>query len=202
MDVITHYDLLIEENNDPFQDPPELKEFMNKWDGQVFIDALQLEKNKEVLEIGLGTGRIAVNVAPYCKRLTGIDISSKTIQRAKENLKDHSNIIFINGDFLSYEFKKNFDVIYSSLTMMHFENKRQVVLKIDSLLKPKGIFCLSIDKNQSEYIDMGNRKIKIYPDNPNDILDIINFTKMSVKNVFETENAYIIVSTKSQDLRN
>lgn len=202
MDVITHYDLLIEENNDPFQDPPELKEFMNKWDGQVFIDALQLEKNKEVLEIGLGTGRIAVNVAPYCKRLTGIDISSKTIQRAKENLKDHSNIIFINGDFLSYEFKKNFDVIYSSLTMMHFENKRQVVLKIDSLLKSKGIFCLSIDKNQSEYIDMGNRKIKIYPDNPNDILDIINFTKMSVKNVFETENAYIIVSTKSQDLRN
>lgn len=200
MDVITHYDLLIEENNDPFQDPPELKEFMNKWDGQVFIDALQLEKNKEVLEIGLGTGRIAVNVAPYCKRLTGIDISSKTIQRAKENLKDHSNIIFINGDFLSYEFKKNFDVIYSSLTMMHFENKRQVILKIDSLLKPKGIFCLSIDKNQSEYIDMGNRKIKIYPDNPNDILDIINFTKMSVKNVFETENGYIIVSTKSQDL--
>ena len=84
MDVITHYDLLIEENNDPFQDPPELKEFMNKWDGQVFIDALQLEKNKEVLEIGLGTGRIAVKVAPYCKRLTGIDVSPKTIQRAKE----------------------------------------------------------------------------------------------------------------------
>lgn len=200
MDVITHYDLLIEENNDPFQDPPELKEFMNKWDGQVFIDTLQLEKNKEVLEIGLGTGRIAVKVAPYCKRLTGIDISSKTIQRAKENLKDHLNIVFINGDFLSYEFKKNFDVIYSSLTMMHFENKRQVIFKIDSLLKPKGIFCLAIDKNQSEYIDMGNRKIKIYPDNPNDILDIINLTKMSVKNVFETENGYIIVSTKSQDL--
>ena len=45
---------------------------------------------------------------------------------------------------------------------------------------------------------MGKRTI--YPDNPNDILDIINLTKMSVKNVFETENGYIIVSTKSQDL--
>ncbi len=199
MDVITHYDLLIEENNDPFHDPPELKEFMNKWDGQIFIDALQLDKNKKVLEIGLGTGRIAVKVAPYCKRLTGIDISPKTIQRAKENLKAYSNISFVNADFISYEFKEKFDVIYSSLTMMHFENKKQVIFKVVSLLKSKGIFCLSIDKNQSEYIDMGNRKINIYPDNPNDILDIINLTKMSVKNVFETENGYIIVSTKSQD---
>ena len=46
---------------------------------------------------------------------------------------------------------------------------------------------------------MGNRKIKIYPDNPSDILDIIKLSKMSVKNVFETENGYIIVSTKSQE---
>ena len=108
MDVITHYDLLIDEDNDPFYDSPELKEYMNKWDGQVFIDALQLGEDKEVLEIGLGTGRIAVKVAPCCKRLTGIDISPKTIQRAKENLKEYSNISFINADFSTYEFKEKF----------------------------------------------------------------------------------------------
>lgn len=28
MDVITHYDLLIEENNAPFQLPPKLKKFI------------------------------------------------------------------------------------------------------------------------------------------------------------------------------
>lgn len=33
MDVITHYDLLIYENNDPFRDPPALQEYMNQWDG-------------------------------------------------------------------------------------------------------------------------------------------------------------------------
>jgi len=196
MDVITHYDLLIDEDNDSFYDTPELKEYMNKWDGQVFIDALQLGENKEVLEIGLGTGRIAVKVAPYCKRLTGIDISPKTIKRAKENLNEYSNISFINDDFNTYEFKQKFDVIYSSLTMMHFDNKKQVISKIDNLLKAKGIFCLSIDKDKSEYIDMGNRKIRIYPDNLDNILDTINLTKMSVKNVLETENGYIIVSKK------
>lgn len=80
MDVIPHYDLLVDENNNPFYDSPELKDYMNKWDGQVFIDALQLDENKEILEIGLGTGRIAVKVAPYCKRLTGIDISPKMMR--------------------------------------------------------------------------------------------------------------------------
>ena len=48
MDVIAHYDLLVDENNDPFYDSPELKDYMNKWDGQVFIDALQLDENKEI----------------------------------------------------------------------------------------------------------------------------------------------------------
>ena len=196
MDVITHYDLLIDEDNDPFYDPPELKEYMNKWDGQVFIDTLQLDENKEVLEIGLGTGRIAVKVAPYCKRLTGIDISPKTIQRAKENLKKHSNISFINADFNTYEFKEKFDIIYSSLTMMHFENKKQVVSKIDNLLKAKGTFCLSIDKNKSKYIDMGNRKVKIYPDTLDNILSIIDETAMTVVKVIETDNAHIIASRK------
>ena len=196
MDVIAHYDLLVDENNDPFYDSPELKDYMNKWDGQVFIDALQLDKNKEILEIGLGTGRIAVKVAPYCKRLTGIDISPKTIQRAKENLKSYSNISYINDDFISHEFKEKFDVIYSSLTMMHFKNKAYVINKIDSLLNNDGIFCLSIDKNQSEYIDMGNRKVKIYPDTLDNIKSIIAKTAMLVVNVIETDNAYIIASRK------
>ena len=36
MDVIDHYDLLIEEQNDPFRDLPVLQEYMSKWDGVPF----------------------------------------------------------------------------------------------------------------------------------------------------------------------
>lgn len=71
-EVVTQYDKLIEENNDPVNDPKPLQDYMDKWDGQVFIDKMHLDSNKTVLEIGVGTGRIAVKVAPLCKAFTGI----------------------------------------------------------------------------------------------------------------------------------
>ncbi|MBQ8178010.1 MAG: class I SAM-dependent methyltransferase [Clostridia bacterium] len=196
MDVIDHYDLLIEEGNDPFRDPPALQDYMNQWDGALFLDSLNLTKSKSVLEIGVGTGRIAVKVAPYCKRLVGVDISPKTIERAKENLRVCSNVSLVCADFNLHPFNKPFDIIYSSLTMMHFEDKQRVISKVDSLLNKGGVFCLSIDKNQSPYIDMGTRKIKIYPDTPASIKSLIGASSMTVTNVYETNNAYIIVSKK------
>ena len=80
-DVIQHYDLLIEENNDPVHDPKPLKDYMDKWDGQAFIDKMDLDKDKSVLEIGVGTGRLAVKTVILCKDYCGIDISPKTINK-------------------------------------------------------------------------------------------------------------------------
>ena len=36
--LIDHYDSLIDENNDPVHDPAPLKDYMNKWDGDRFIE--------------------------------------------------------------------------------------------------------------------------------------------------------------------
>ena len=79
---------------------------------------------------------------------------------------------------------------------MHFKDKATVITKVDKLLNDNGIFCLSIDKNQSEYIDMGTRKIKVYPDTLDNITSLIGATAMSVVKVIETDNAYIVVSRK------
>ncbi|MBO4767232.1 MAG: class I SAM-dependent methyltransferase, partial [Lachnospiraceae bacterium] len=146
-DVGAHYDLLIEENNDPVRDPVVLQEYMDLWDGQLFLEMLELNPSKSVLEIGVGTGRLAVRTAPCCRHLTGIDMSAKTIERAQENLREYPNISLICNDFLTHSFSETFDVIYSSLTMMHFPDKALVIGKMSSLLNDDGILCISIDKN-------------------------------------------------------
>ena len=196
-DVIDHYNRLIDENNDPARDPEPLRAYMDKWDGQEFIESMQLDKDKSALEIGIGTGRLAIKVAPMCKDLCGIDISEKTIKRATENLSICQNVRLICADFMSFEFNERFDVIYSSLTFMHIKDKHSAIQKIVSLLNSGGIFVLSIDKNQDEFIDMGDRKVKIYPDNPNDIRSYLSISKLKIINEFETDHAYITVSRKS-----
>ena len=136
--VIRHYDKLIDENNDPVHDPKPLREYMDKWDGLTFVDRLQLHKEKSVLEIGVGTGRLGVRVAPLCKSFCGIDISPKTIERAKENLANIQSVHLFCADFSTYEFDMSFDVIYSSLTFMHIENKQEAINKVAMLLNGSG----------------------------------------------------------------
>lgn len=197
INVINHYDALIDENNDPVHDPEPLKEYMDKWDGDQFISKMNITKRSTVLEIGVGTGRLAVRTAPLCGSFCGIDVSPKTVERAEENLKDCGNVSLICGDFLSYDFLRSFDVIYSSLTFMHIKDKQAAMDKAAVLLSDGGKFVLSIDKNQDEYIDTGTSKIKIYPDTPKDITSYIENTKMRIDEIFETELAYIFVCTKA-----
>ena len=196
-EIIDHYDKLIDENNDPTRDSKPLRDYMDKWDGDKFIESMSLDKTKSVLEIGVGTGRIAIKVAPLCRKFIGIDISPKTILRAKENLCSNHNVELICDDFLSFSFSDTFDVIYSSLTFMHIEDKARAIEKIASLLSKDGILVISIDKNQSDFIDMGTRKIRIYPDNPNDMAEFVSKAKLNLVDKFETEHAYIVVGKKS-----
>lgn len=195
--VSEHYDRLIDEENDPVYDPRPLQEFMNKSDGQYFIDSLNLARSKDVLEIGVGTGRLAVRVAGNCNRFCGIDISEKTVIRAKSNLKDFDNISVVWGDFLEYSFQETYDIIYSSMVFWHIRDKAKAISKIASLLRKDGRFILSIDKCQPEVTDYVSRKVKMFPDDKEKILEDIRKTNLSVKHIEEIENAFVIIAEKT-----
>ncbi len=195
--VLRHYDALIDEGNDPVFDPPPLREYMDKWDGQTFIDAMELDGKKSVLEIGVGTGRLAVRTAPKCGKFYGIDLSPKTVKRAKENLAGRSNVRLVCGDFLSFSFDETFDVIYSSLTFLHIKDKQAALGKVAALLRDGGRFVLSIDKSQNDVIDMGDRTVKIYPDKPEEIETGIRTAGLQITARWETEFAVLYAAVKN-----
>ena len=195
-DTAKHYDMLIDLNNDPVHDPEPLRAYMDKWDGQEFIEKLHLDKTKSVLEIGVGTGRLAVRVAPFCGRFTGVDLSAKTIERTKENMKSFQNAVLICDDFLKADFQEKFDVIYSSLTFMHIKEKQKAVCKVFDLLNKDGIFALSVDKNQSDIIDIGESVISVFPDNPDEIKCYIENAGLILTEKYETEFAHIFIAKK------
>lgn len=194
--VLEHYDLLIEKGNDPVLDGKALSEYMDKWDGKKFVSLLDLDKDKTVLEIGCGTGRILKKIVNTYKSYVGIDISPKTIETAKTHFIENTDISFICEDFLNTNIDQNFDVIFSTLTFMHFENKLLPLTKIHQLLNNGGKVVLSIDKNQRRFIDTGFSQITIFPDNPKTICKLL--TSIGFKNVKtkKVKFAYLITAQK------
>lgn len=67
------------------------------------------------------------------------------------------------------------------------------------LIYLKGPLSRAIDKNQPEITDYGSRKIRMFPDRKEGILQFIENASLHIKHVEEIENAYIIVSNRLTD---
>lgn len=187
-----HYELLIDEDNDPLQDPPLLQAYMNRWDGHIFFDALKAE-NKLVLDVGVGTGRVAKSVLNAgCQFLVGIDISPKTLDRARSNLSAFSNIELEMADVNDFIRPSTFDLAYSVLTFLHIEDKEKALRNIYNSLKNNGSFVLSVSKDD-EWFDYGSRKIKLYPIELDEYVRLFQSTGFQIQLIQETESKYATI---------
>ncbi len=191
-DIIYHYDALIDEGNDPVFDPPVLRDYMDRWDGPAFLDGLKLQPDWDVLEIGVGTGRLARRVLPQCRHLTGIDVSPKTIRRAEDNLKQFPNKTLLCDDFLTYSFSACYDLVYSSLTFFHIREKQAAISKVARLLKRGGRFALSISKDPSDRLEMAGRTLPLYPDSKAATCHMLAKAGFGRPDTIETEFAYLL----------
>lgn len=194
VDTFTHYEMLIDENNDPVHDSEILRLYMTNWDGPLFYKALELDEEKNVLEVGIGTGRVAKSVLDAgCKKLVGIDISPKTIQRAKENLKEYKNIDLLEMSILDFnKTSEPFDIVYSVLTFMHIEDKEKACKNIKELLKDSGYFILSIS-NDEEWLDYGQRKVRLYPKEVEYYINLLRNIGFQIDMVVQTECNYATI---------
>ena len=59
-------------------------------------------------------------------------------------------------------------------------------------------FVLSIDKNPSEFIDIGMRKIRVYPDTPDAMAEYIKAAGLTIIEQYDTEFATIFIARKDR----
>ena len=75
--------------------------FIAKHIDQFSHEILELiDENKNILDVGCGTGRLTLSLAPECRSVTGIDLSSKNIALAELNLEKagFDNVSFVCCD--------------------------------------------------------------------------------------------------------
>ena len=164
--ALDHYEHCIAEGNDPCEDGPVMQRYMARWDGPLFFDMLGNLTGKAVLEVGVGTGRLARQVLQRgCLRFIGIDLSPATIQRARRNLAGFPNVDLRVADIETMALPLVVDVAYSVLTFMHIADKERALAAMVNALAPDGAVVLSI-AHVTPRLDFGNRTVTLYPAPP------------------------------------
>lgn len=168
-----HYDRLAASGHGR-DDPPAMQKYMLRWDGPLFYEALGDLYGKDVLEVGVGGGRIARQVLKLgCRSLTGLDISPKTIAVAEADLAEFSNVELVLADIGEFARLESFDVVFSVLTFMHVQNKRLALQHIVDALRSGGCLILSID-NASDSLDFGDWQVALHPWPPEKYAEVLN----------------------------
>jgi len=102
-------------------------------------------KNKNMLDLGCGSGRLCLYASKYAKHVTGIDYIDSAIDFSNKFAKmcKIKNVDFHVAD-LDYFSKKKFDVITMSEVLQHVDKPLQTFKKCNKLLNKNGYFIVSI----------------------------------------------------------
>tara|TARA_Y100001970_G_C14111427_1_gene791100 strand:+ start:174 stop:968 length:795 start_codon:yes stop_codon:yes gene_type:complete len=105
----------------------------------VFPFDLNLIKNKKIMDVGIGSGRISNNLLKYePSKLVAVEPSA-AIHIAKENIKS-DKIEYLNIKGQDIDIKSEFDYAFALCVIHHIPEYKEVLKKIEKSLKPEGKF--------------------------------------------------------------
>lgn len=110
---------------------------------EFLLKSLEPLNNKNVLEIGCGSGRLLEFFAKDFKEVYGVDISKKMIDLAKDWLHNFNNVFLEATDGLHYPYKNDFfDLVFSYVVFQHMPSKKVIKKNLEEVykvLKPNGL---------------------------------------------------------------
>ncbi|MDP4281298.1 MAG: class I SAM-dependent methyltransferase [Bacteroidota bacterium] len=106
------------------------------------IALMDLKDNISILDIGCGTGFALGQVAKRVNGkglFTGIDLSEKMIEKAKENFKGKENFQFLKANAEKIPLENNrYDIILCTNSFHHYLHQDNALKEMYRLLKPGG----------------------------------------------------------------
>lgn len=111
------------------------------------LRALGLSTASTVVDMGAGTGTLALAVAPHCRRVVAVDVSTAMLQRLRLRASQLGigNIECVHAGFLSYEHRgEPADAVYSRNALHHLPDfwKSLALVRIAAILRPGGVLRL------------------------------------------------------------
>lgn len=134
-------------------DPAHASRYDHKEDAQAateveLLRSLGLDEDKDVVDLGAGTGQFAVAAATVCNRLVAVDVSEVMLQqlRAKVAERGIRNIEIVNAGFVTYEHAgRPADFVYSRWALHQIPDfwKSLALTRMRRSLRAGGVLRLS-----------------------------------------------------------
>ena len=159
-------------------------------------------KDKNVLDLGCGTGSMLIEFAKLGALLTGIDFSDEMLSEAdnKINFLKLKNISLRKGDISRYYDNKKYDLIYCICDTLNYLNETSLAShfkNVSLLLKRDGIYTFDIINNEfdiktdEKYYLSDSTEIEIHREIKEEILNTVIILKNNNNKFIEEHKQYL-----------
>ena len=106
-----------------------------------------LDETTTLVDLGAGTGRLTLAVAPHCRRVIAVDVSPAMLQVLRQQVARArlANVDCIEAGFLTYEHRgPPADIVYTRNALHHLPDfwKAVALNRVAHMLRPRGILRL------------------------------------------------------------
>lgn len=126
------------------------------------IEIAELTGGESILDIATGGGHTANAMAPLCKKVVALDLTSEILVVARKFIKENgnNNVEFVLGDAENLPFlDETFDVITCRIAAHHFPNVLTFIKETHRTLKKGGTFLLidNVSPENAEFDQFYNK---------------------------------------------
>jgi SAM-dependent methyltransferase len=179
------YQELYENYGNSYENEP----FVSGTIGEVdFIEKeLNFNRDKDILDIGCGTGRHSIELGKRGYSIVGVDLSPSMIKKAENKLSDDLDVKFIIKDALNLEYQNEFDLTIilceGAFSLMENDTKDFKILEnAYNSLKNGGKLIISVLSAYKQLVEENN-DFNLLTQREEFVLDIIddNGNKKKIK---------------------
>lgn len=138
-----------------------LGKYVDEVETEILFELLAPYNGMNVLDVGCGTGNMAIKLARMGCKVTGIDVSLEMLKRAEEKTEEEGlSIQYIHGDIKEMDYENVFDGICSNTAFEFFTEKEKSMGKMLLAVKPGGRVVVGTINKDSDWYDYYEEELR------------------------------------------